>query len=96
MRKFVAVLGLLLAGCGSGGGGEIDASPPDAAPPDASPPVRESREIVSGGARLTGGTMTLDVQVGNAFGQGRMSGGSFTIEGAATVARKPVKKEEIR
>jgi hypothetical protein len=44
---------------------------------------------VSGGARLTSGTLTLDVEIGHPLEQPRMTGGGFTLEGAAAVKRKP-------
>jgi hypothetical protein len=47
--------------------------------------ARSQREIVSGGGRLTGGTMTMDVQIGHPVSQGQSSGGTQTIEGGAAV-----------
>ena len=46
-----------------------------------------TREIVAGGARLAGGTLVMEAELGHAFGQGRMSGGSLRIEGATAVKR---------
>jgi hypothetical protein len=82
------LLVLALAGCGGGETALPDAAPP---PPDAAPPqtVHESREVVSGGGRLTAGSLTVDVEVGHGVGQQQMNGGSFTVEGAASVKRKP-------
>jgi hypothetical protein len=86
------VLRRVLLCCALAGCGGSSTSPPDASgPPDAGPTgaVRESREIVSGGARLTSGSLTVDVQVGHGVEQQQMSGGSFVVEGAASVKRKP-------
>jgi hypothetical protein len=96
-RKAASLLaaGLLaVAGCSfqpaglspvhDGGGGQPDAAPD--ARPDAGPTAaRTQREIVSGGGHLTGGTMTLDVQIGHPVGQGPATGGTQTIEGGAAV-----------
>jgi hypothetical protein len=83
---------LLLAACGNvndGVAGDPDATPlpdtpdaPDAAidAPDAPPPpapVRAARDIAIAAGRLTGGTFTVDVQLG-AIDQSRISGGVFT------------------
>jgi hypothetical protein len=91
MAMWLAVA--LTAACGTTTVHQGDAAPVpvDAAPPDAEPPdeVRAQREIVSGGARVGGGTMTVDVEIGHAFAQQRATGGSLTLEGAAAVKRKP-------
>jgi hypothetical protein len=68
----------------------IDAGPaPDAPPvePDAAPPAaaREMREVVGAGGRVTGGSLTMDVQVGHPIAQDKVSGGTLTVEGAAVV-----------
>lgn len=58
------------------------------APADASidgPPPTESREIVSGGARLTSATYQLDVQVGDPLSQATIAGATYTLEGNAAV-----------
>lgn len=90
-----AILALALAGCANAttGGPDGGIPPgPDATPPgpDAmTPPAPpgEARELTSGGATISGGTFQLDVQVGHGFGQQKMSGGTFTFEGAAAVKR---------
>jgi hypothetical protein len=65
----------------SDGPSDVDGEMP---PPGAAGPARE---IVAGATRLSGGTLVVEAEVGHAFGQGRMSGGSFRIEGAAAVVR---------
>jgi hypothetical protein len=91
MRKLLGIgcIGLLLIGCASSsvGNSGVDGGPGDDAGPTAA--ARDSREIVSGGARVSGGTLTVDVEVGHAFGQQRMTGGTLTVEGAAAIKRKP-------
>jgi hypothetical protein len=64
------------------GGGGADASSTDAGPPAG---AREAREIVSGGGRVTGGAMTMDVQLGHPVQQGPAAGGSLTVEGGAAI-----------
>ncbi|MBL8917502.1 MAG: hypothetical protein JNJ54_01465 [Myxococcaceae bacterium] len=44
-------------------------------------------EIVSGSARMLGGTMTMDVEVGHSVSQQRATGGTMTLE-AATVIKQ--------
>ena len=100
-----AVLALAVAACGGGGTpGMPDARPAsdaevvdtgvaDVAVPDA-PPVeaREGtpgRELVTGGARVTGGTVTMDVQVGHGMSQQPTVGGTRTLQGTAAVKPQP-------
>ena len=67
-------------------GGQFDVITPADARVDANPAaVHNAMEIVSGGGHLTGGSMTLDVQVGHPMGQGQATGGTKTIEGGAVV-----------
>jgi hypothetical protein len=75
--------------CAEGGAPSADGSSGDApANPDApTAALVPTREIVSGGARLAGGTLVMEAELGHAFGQGRMSGGSLRIEGATAVKR---------
>lgn len=54
-------------------------------PPDARVEVRENREIVSGGTRLRGGSLTMDAELGHGIQQIKVQGGSLTVEGAAVV-----------
>lgn len=65
-------------------GGQADAPP---AMPDGGTAMapKPAREVVSGGGRLTGGSMTMDVQVGHPYGQQKISGGTTTVEGGAAV-----------
>lgn len=87
--KAALVLVFALGACGgSDPPPAVDAGPPpDARPaePDATPPVREHREIVGAGGRVRGGNLTMDVQLGHAVGQQKLSGGTLTLEGAAVV-----------
>lgn len=63
-----------------------DAHPDDAAPPDATAiPAYPSREIMSAGGRVTGGTMTMDVQLGHPIDQRKATSGSTAVEGNAAV-----------
>jgi hypothetical protein len=57
----------------------------DAGSPDAAAPAREAREVVSGAGRLSGGSMTMDVQVGHPVSQQKSTGGTLSIEGGAAV-----------
>jgi hypothetical protein len=63
----------------------IDASVSIDAPDPPPPPLREAREIVSGGGRLTGTTYTLDVQIGHGVQQNKATGATYTFEGNAAV-----------
>jgi hypothetical protein len=47
--------------------------------------ARPAREIVSGGARLRGGGVRMDVQVGRAFTQPPVRGNGTTAKPAAVV-----------
>lgn len=87
-------LGILASACGSVSNvPDTGSNTPDAAVIDAMPPTpdamqaaaRETREIVSGGGRTQGGGFTLEVQLGHGLSQGRATGGSFTVEGGASV-----------
>lgn len=40
---------------------------------------------------MTGGSFTVDVEVGHSLSQQQISGGSFVVEGAATATHKPSK-----
>ncbi len=45
------------------------------------------RELVSAGGRMTGGTLTVDVQVGHPTVRTKMTGGTLSVEGTAAVQR---------
>jgi hypothetical protein len=63
-----------------------DAMPADAAVPDASvPPGYSAREILSAGGRVTGGSLTVDVQLGHPIEQRATGSGAKTFEGNAAV-----------
>jgi hypothetical protein len=49
------------------------------------PPLREARELVSGGTRMTGATYTFDIQVGHAVQQGKAAGATYQFETNAAV-----------
>lgn len=44
-------------------------------------------ELTSAGARMQGGTVTLDVQVGSPTAKTKMTGGALEVTGAAAVQR---------
>ena len=44
-------------------------------------------ELTSAGARLQGGTITMDVQVGASTPRTKMTGGTLEVTGAAAVQR---------
>ena len=81
------VSALAMVGCGGSKSsfdaatGQIDAGVPDALVANAPPGV----EIMSGAGRLTGGNMTMDVQIGHPISQQPASGGNTTVEGNATI-----------
>lgn len=51
--------------------------------PKATP--KESREVTSGGARLSSTTYTLEVQIGHPLEQATMQSPTFTLDGNAAV-----------
>ncbi|HVK84453.1 MAG TPA: hypothetical protein VM513_10125 [Kofleriaceae bacterium] len=79
------------AGSGSGS----DARPPDGPPPDAQPPdappdatvssAYPARELMSAGGRVTGGSLTVDVQLGHPIEQRAAGSGTKTFEGNAAI-----------
>jgi len=81
MRRSIVVVALVL-GCGN----VTDA--PDASPgpgPDApvvgnAPPARE---LATAAGRMTGGTWTVDVQLGSLASQSAASGGTWTARGGS-------------
>ena len=87
--RLVLVL-LVLAACGStnalepdaGAGpdappGAVDAGPGPDAPPAADPTA--ARAVLSGAGTVSGGGLTLDVQIGQVFVPRPMSGGDTTL-----------------
>jgi hypothetical protein len=76
----------LVAACGGVEYNPTDAgvdTPIDEPSPDASPPPpAPGRDIAVAAGRLTGGTLTLDVQLGG-VDQSRITGGVFTATTAA-------------
>ena len=45
------------------------------------------RGVVSGAGRMTGGTLSLQLEMGRATGATRMTGGTFSLTGSAAVQR---------
>jgi len=91
MVRWMAVALFVVSGCGNVARTQHDAGPPDdatidspSAPPDAAM-LREAREIVSGGARMTGATYTLDIQVGHGIPQNAIASPTYQLEGNAAV-----------
>jgi len=87
----MAVALFVVSGCGNVAPTQHDAgAPADAAidspiaPPDAAV-LREAREIVSSGARMTGATYSLDIQVGHDVPQNAIAGPTYQFEGNAAV-----------
>jgi hypothetical protein len=64
---------------GTGDGGTLN--------PDGGKALPPLRELVSAGGRMTGGTLTLDVQLGHPTPRTRMSGGTLSLTGSAAVQR---------
>jgi hypothetical protein len=96
MARLACVLLVLAAGCGNitrkgeDAGIRDDAAVHDApadAPVDAEvvEASREGRELVGGGAKLTGATYTFEVQVGHGISQIKVMGATHTLEGNAAV-----------
>ena len=73
MRKSVIACALALAGCASAKENEAPAKP--------------AQEVVSGGARIRGGGIRMDVEVGRTFTQRPQKGGGITAKPAAPVVR---------
>jgi hypothetical protein len=69
---FASLLGL--AACG-GNIQEFDAGP------------TEGEEVTNAGGRMTGGTYTLDFQLGHPVDQGEANGETITVKGGAAVRR---------
>lgn len=81
MRGLLLVaLTVCLVACGRGSpSGPSRPGSPDAAP------ARSAAELVSGAGRMTGGTLTLDVQLGHAVEQRPTANGTTTLSGGAAV-----------
>jgi hypothetical protein len=96
MVRLVTLALLAVAACGNIGRNQnrydaagpqdsgIDSAEPVDAPPD-SAPLREAREFVSGGMRMTGTTYTFDVQLGHVVQQSKTVGPTYQFEGNAAV-----------
>ncbi len=91
--RFACLLSLCLAAaCGtasrpfSDGGGPppADAKVIDAAPPDAQH-ATPARETVTSSGHMAGTTYQMDIEVGTAYGQAPMQGGTHKLEGNAAV-----------
>ena len=91
MVRLTALVLLVAAACGSinrkdpydAGVSEPLPPPPDARPDAAQ--LHEAREFVSGGARMSSATYTLDVQVGHAVQQGKASGATYQLQTSPAV-----------
>ena len=84
MQRIVALIILVLAACGGGDGSPPgDASPP---PSDAAtaPPLPTLTDL-TGGGRLTGGTLVVDVQIGHPIARTPASGGAVVVDPAAPI-----------
>ena len=98
MGKLSRVVLVMMAGCGSVGGGSAkedagvaaaDAKLPadasvDAPPPPQLPPT-PAREIVSGTATMTSATFRFDVELGHPVGQQSATGATYRAEGNAAI-----------
>jgi hypothetical protein len=88
MVRLMALALALAAACGNiTRNGPYDAGvaePPVDAPPDEAQ-LHEAREFVSGGAKMTSRTYTLDVQVGHFVQQGKLEGPTYRFETNAAV-----------
>ena len=62
-----------------------DARPFDAGAPDAGTPTPASNELTSGAGHVSGGTMTMDVQIGHGTSQAPATGAGTTVEGNTAI-----------
>lgn len=90
MVRWIALILWCAAACGSISPSTphdagIDMAVDSPSPPIIPPPLREAREFVGGGARMTGGAYTFDIQIGHAMQQGKASGATYKLEGNAAV-----------
>jgi len=96
VRLMMSVV-VILAACGNVSRQQYDAavvydaaidSPQPPPPSDAmldAPPLKEARELVSGGTRMTSATYTFDIQVGHGMQQGKAAAATYQFEGNAAV-----------
>ena len=101
VRRGVAVAALLalcaVGACGGKGGGDhgsgddagAPGGPDDAGPPDAS--VRDAGALgdtsqLPGSGHVVGGTVSMDVEVGNAIEPAVLHGGTYTLEVSGDLA----------
>jgi hypothetical protein len=91
MKRFLLPLAVAIAACGGSVTQQPDAAPPlddaavDAAvdaPTDATPDAAAapSQTELTGGGRLTGGTLVVDVQIGGPIARTPASGGAVVIQ----------------
>lgn len=73
MRITVIALSIALGACASA--------------KDTEQPTKPAQEVVSGGARIRGGGIRMDVEIGRTFTQRPIRGGSITAKPAAPVVR---------
>lgn len=73
MMKLLVVVTLAVGACASAG--------------DPEPAAKPAREVVPGAARLRGGGVRMDVEVGRTFTQRPISNGTTTARAAAPVVR---------
>lgn len=67
--------------------GSYDAGPPDAAVRDAGAIVETGQ--LPGTGRVAGGTVTMDVEIGNSIEPAVLKGGTYTLEISGDVAPQP-------
>jgi hypothetical protein len=89
MRLVSFSIAIAIAACGGAVQDKPDAAiNPDVdagidAPVEPAPRVPPGRELASAAGRLTGGTWTVDIQLGSLASQSNTSGGSWTVRGGA-------------
>jgi hypothetical protein len=74
------------AGGGAGGGGATGGGG-GGTTTDGGAVLPQLYELTNAGARMQGGTITLDLQVGHATPRTQMTGGTIQVTGAAAVQR---------
>ena len=94
MRAFLVSILIAVCGCEGVETKQEDAGvmPPmpdaDAAvvdPPIDAPPPPPGRELAPAAGRLTGGTWTVDIQLGSVVSQSTISGGSWSVRGGTPI-----------
>jgi len=73
MMKLLVVVTLVVGACASAG--------------DPEAPAKPAKEVVPGAARLRGGGVRMDVEVGRTFTQRPINNGTTTARSAAPVVR---------